>query len=631
MDLVKRLEEYRDRERDLQWEGTFAQYFEIATKKAEVGRLSHERIYHMIMDAGIENTRSGEPNYNFFSQEIFGIEKPLQQIVEYFHSAAQRLEVRKRILLLMGPVGGGKSSIVYLIKRGLEAYSRIERGAIYAIKDCPMHEEPLHLIPADLRADVEKEFGLYIEGDLCPHCRYMIDTQYRGHIEDVPVKRISFSEKYRVGVGTFTPSDPKSQDISELVGGIDLSTIGEVGVESDPRAYRFDGELNIANRGIMEFVEMLKTDEKFLYVLLTLSQEQNIKTGRFSMIYADEVVVSHTNEHEYQAFVGNKKSEALQDRIILVKVPYNLRASDEVKIYEKLLKQSALQNVHIAPYTLRIASIFAVLTRLEPSKKAGMSIMKKLKLYDGEDIEDFKQKDIKELQDEAVREGMDGISPRYVINRLSSALVKQNTTCINPIDALRALRDGLDQHTSITREERERYLNFIQEARKEYDDMARKEVQRAFVYSYEESAHTLLNNYLDNVEAFCNKTRLRDPITEEDMEPDEQLMRSIEEQIGITENAKKGFREEILIRISSLARKGMTFDYTSHERLKEAIEKKLFADLRDVVKITTSTRTPDKEQLRKINEVVNRLMAEHGYCHVCANEILRYTGSLLNR
>jgi predicted Ser/Thr protein kinase/intein/homing endonuclease len=1051
MDLVKRLEEYRDRERELQWEGTFAQYFEIATKKSAVIRLAHERIYHMIMDAGIETTRSGEPRYNFFSEEIFGIEKPLQQIVEYFHSAAQRLEVRKRILLLMGPVGGGKSTIVYLIKRGLEAYSRIETGALYAIKDCPMHEEPLHLIPNDLRPDVEKEFGLYIEGDLCPHCRYMVDTHYTGHIEDVPIKRLVFSEKYRVGVGTFTPSDPKcvtgdtlvltdqglrklediylqlpykpredefvpfettilgidgpekatkfycggfqpiyeletnlgytirgtanhplltlmpggevvwkkiaelqtgdyvalargshvfgqsatlpesfyplprqprtmtpelaywlglltaegsvtpyetwfvngsqalidrfatltrslfdleaiphrkaetynynisisnkalstwlrgelgiargshaksvpacvlasskadilafleglfwgdatirgnkqgsntfkftsksrklarqvhilllnvgivgsfwshtdndelyynvtlrgdqvldlvelipslrdkatspiretrsdktnydhlphgatllnghggdsylarvltgdrqlsynrartvlaekpelahtmlaslvrqdylwltvrevrqagiepvydllvpgthsfvadgfvqhnSQDISELVGGIDLSTIGEVGVESDPRAYRFDGELNIANRGIMEFVEMLKTDEKFLYVLLTLSQEQNIKTGRFSMIYADEVVVSHTNEHEYQSFVGNKKSEALQDRIILVKVPYNLRASDEIKIYEKLLKQSALQNVHIAPYTLRIASIFAILTRLEPSKKAGMSLMKKLKLYDGEDIEDFKQKDIKELQEEAVREGMDGISPRYVINRLSSALVKQNTTCINPIDALRALRDGLDQHTSITREERERYLNFIQEARKEYDDMARKEVQRAFVYSYEESAKTLLNNYLDNVEAYCNKTRLRDPITDEEMEPDEQLMRSIEEQIGITENAKKSFREEILIRISSLARRGQTFEYTSHERLKEAIEKKLFADLRDVVKITTSTRTPDKEQLRKINEVVNRLMTEHGYCHVCANEILRYTGSLLNR
>ncbi len=217
MDLVKRLEEYRDRERELQWEGTFAQYFEIATKKPEVTRLAHERIYHMIMDAGVETTRSGEPRYNFFSEEIFGIEKPLQQIVEYFHSAAQRLEVRKRILLLMGPVGGGKSTIVYLIKRGLEAYSRANAGAVYSIRDCPMHEEPLHLIPNDLRADVEKEFGLYIEGDLCPHCRYMVDTHFTGHIEDVPVKRLAFSEKYRVGVGTFTPSDPKSQDISELV------------------------------------------------------------------------------------------------------------------------------------------------------------------------------------------------------------------------------------------------------------------------------------------------------------------------------------------------------------------------------------------------------------------------------
>jgi serine protein kinase len=631
MNLVKRLEEYRDRERELTWEGTFAEYFEIACQHPEVAQLSHERIYRMIMDAGVETTKAGDPHYNFFSQEIFGIEKPLQQIVDYFHSAAQRLEVRKRVLLLMGPVGGGKSTIVHLLKRGLEAYSRTPAGAIYAIKSCPMHEEPLHLIPQDLRADVEREFGLYIEGDLCPHCRYVVDNEYGGRIEEMPISRIAFSEKYRCCIGTFTPSDPKSQDISELVGGIDLSTIGDVGVESDPRAYRFDGELNVANRGIMEFIELLKTDEKFLYVLLTLSQEQNIKTGRFSMIYADEVVVSHTNEHEYQAFVGNKKSEALQDRIILAKVPYNLRVSDEVKIYEKLLKQSALKNVHIAPNTLRVSSIFAILTRLEPSKKAGMSLMKKLRVYDGEDIEDFKQKDVRELMEETIREGMDGISPRYVINRLSNALVKANVVCINPIDALRALRDGLDQHTSISREERERYLNFISEARKEYDEMVKKEIQRAFVYSYEEQARTLLNNYLDNVEAFCNKTKLRDPITEEEMDPDEHLMRSIEEQINVSENAKRAFREEILILIASIARKGLTFDYTMHERLKVAIEKRLFVDLRDVVKITTSTRTPDKEQLRKINEVVDRLVAEHGYCVVCANETLRYAGSLLNR
>ncbi|HLZ22329.1 MAG TPA: LAGLIDADG family homing endonuclease [Ktedonobacterales bacterium] len=1082
MDLVKRLEEYRERERALGWEGNFKDYFEIAVRQHAIAELSHERIYNMIMSAGSEVNRLGEPRYAFFANEIFGIEKPLQQIVEYFHSAAQRLEVRKRILLLMGPVGGGKSSIVTLLKRGLESYTKTDAGATYAIAECPMHEEPLHLIPQEMRADIEKEFGLYIEGDLCPQCRWLLENKYNGKIEGVPVKRMVFSEKHRSGIGTFTPSDPKSQDVAELVGGIDLSTIGEVGVESDPRAYRFDGELNISNRGLMEFIEILKCargsslvftplgirrldsfahpdhpagtsrpvdvqiatetgiesaahlyhkgvsatkrvvtrrgyfsegtpehrilvvnddgvqvwrrhdelnvgdwvvlqkgqnlwgrdvdiswephrlaermhvpdrmspelarwlgyltaegdtrpdgmvrfasvdeelradyaqltqtlfgiqprfyskvvqfnsvsvldflrylgwktgaynkeipwsvlqssrasvleflagyfagdgtvnlrgrlswttasewlaeqiqivllnlgiasrrfttlqrmapdaerkpywnilvggedadklaaqmgllplrkqltyeqrraqqprvgrtdtlpntagywqavsdelqqvvltraravagagyrdregahqilggdyinlhglrtgtnsctremattilaklegwvepppglsallnpsqlydqivsiedseadcwdfnvpgsntfianglvnhncDEKFLYVLLTLSQEQNIKTGRFSMIYADEVVVSHTNENEYTAFVGNRKSEALQDRIILVRIPYNLRVTDEIKIYEKLLSQSSLTDVHLAPNTLRIASTFAVLTRLEPSKKAGMSLMKKLKLYDGEDLEEFKQKDIKELQEEAVREGMDGISPRYVINRLSSALVRDKVSCINPIDALRALRDGLDQHTGITREERERYLNFISEARKEYDEMAKKEVQRAFVYSFEESARMLLNNYLDNVEAFCNKTKVRDPFTEEDMDPDEQLMRSIEEQIGITENAKKTFREEILIRISALARRGQTFDYTSHERLKEAIEKKLFADLRDVVKITTSSKTPDAEQLKKSNEVVNRLITDAGYCPICANELLKYVGSLLNR
>jgi serine protein kinase len=625
MDLIKKLEEFRAQEQALSWEGTFADFFDVVKANPRVAQLAHARVFDMIMAAGVEPGKgaAGFPRYDFFADEIYGLEKPLQQIAEYFSSAAQRLEVRKRILLLMGPVGGGKSTIVTMLKRGLEAYTRSERGAVYAIANCPMHEEPLHLIPNELREDFMREYGIYIEGDLCPHCRFELEHTYEGHIERVPVKRIVFSEKKRLGIGTFTPSDPKSQDISELTGSIDLATIGEYGSESDPRAYRFDGELNISNRGIMEFVEMLKVDERFLYVLLTLSQEQNIKTGRFSMIYADEVVVSHTNETEYTSFVGNKKSEALQDRIILVKVPYNLRFSDEVKIYVKLLKQSALQSVHIAPHTLDVASIFAVLTRLSPTKKAGMSLMKKLKLYDGEDLEEFKQKDVKELQEESEREGMEGISPRYVINRLSSALVKEGVTCITPIDALRALRDGMEQHTSISREQRE--------ARKEYDELAKREVQKAFVYSFEEAARTLLNNYLDNVEAYCNKDKLRDALTDEEQEPDETLMKSIEEQIGVGDTSRKAFREEILIRISTLARRGQHFDYTSHERLKEAIEKKLFADLRDVVKITTSSKTPDPEQLRRINDVVDRLCAEHGYCAVCANSLLQYVGSLLNR
>ena len=495
-----------------------------------------------------------------------------------------------------------------------------------------MHEEPLHLIPLELRHEIEKLYGLYIEGELCPQCRYNLEHVYQGKHEDVLIQRIVFSEKDRVGIGTFAPSDPKSQDITELTGSIDLSTIGEVGVESDPRAYRFDGELNIANRGMMEFIEILKCDEKFLYSLLTLSQEQNIKTGRFAMIYADEVIMSHTNENEYKAFVGNKKSEALQDRIIMIKVPYNLKVSQEERIYDKLLNQSeALRNIHLAPNTLRVAAMFAVMTRLEDSKKANVDLVKKMKLYDGEDVEGFKSKDVRELKDDAIREGMDGISPRYIINRLSNALVRDNITCINPIDALRAIKDGFDQHTGITAEERERYLNLITLARREYDTLAKTEVNRAFVYSFGEMAKSLCNVYLDNVEAYCNKEKIKDPITEEEIEPDERLMRSIEEQINISENAKNTFRQEILIRISSYSRKGRAFEYNSHERLKEAIEKKIFSDVKDVVKITTSSKTPDADQLRRINEVVDRLVRDHGYCTVCANELLSYVGTLLSR
>src|SRR3954454_2408805 len=463
--ISERLEDLRREHEALRWEGTFRDYFELVAQNPRIAQLSHARINDMVHAAGIERLNEGTQHevlsYKFFDTELFGIEEPIARIVEYFKSAAQRLEVRKRILLLMGPVGGGKSTIVNMLKRGLEEWTKIEAGAVYAIKDCPMHEEPLHLIPHQLRAEVEKHYGIYIEGDLCPQCRYALEHSYGGRHEDVKVHRVGFSEKERVGIGTFSPSDPKSQDITELTGSIDLSTIGDVGVESDPRAYRFDGELNIANRGLMEFVEMLKVDEKFLYSLLTLSQEQSIKTGRFAMIYADEVIASHTYEHEYNSFISNKKSEALHDRIILIKVPYNLKVSEEVKIYEKLIRQSAVHGVHIAPNTLRVASMFAVLSRLEPSKKAGMSQMKKLKLYDGEEVDELGQKDIRELQDEAIREGMDGISPRYVINGLSTALVRGNTTCINPIDALRALRDGMEHHPGLSRERREELLNMI--------------------------------------------------------------------------------------------------------------------------------------------------------------------------
>ncbi|MED3662164.1 PrkA family serine protein kinase [Ureibacillus sp. FSL K6-8385] len=631
MDILKKIKEHREEEEKLKWEGTFAEYLEIVKKRPEVAQSAHARVYNMIKSAGIEE-KNGQKIYKFFSNEIFGLESTIERLVEeYFHPAAKRLDVRKRILLLMGPVSGGKSTIVTLLKRGLEKYTRTDEGAVYAIKGCPMHEDPLHLIPHHLRDDFYKEYGIRIEGSLSPLNQLRLEQEYGGRIEDVMVERIFFSEDKRVGIGTFTPSDPKSQDIADLTGSIDFSTIAEYGSESDPRAYRFDGELNKANRGLMEFQEMLKLDEKFLWHLLSLTQEGNFKAGRFALISADELIVAHTNETEYRSFIANKKNEALHSRIIVMPIPYNLKVSEEVRIYEKMIKESDMAHVHIAPHALRVAAMFSVLTRLEEPKKQGIDIVKKMRLYDGETVEGFNDTDVEELKKEYPNEGMKGIDPRYVINRISSAIIRKEVPSINALDVLRSLKDGLDQHPSITPEDREKYLNYIAIARREYDEIAKNEVQKAFVYSYEESAKTLLNNYLDNVEAYCNKHKIKDPLTGEEMPPDEKLMRSIEEQIGISENAKKAFREEILIRLSAYARKGKKFDYNSHERLREAIQKKLFADLKDVVKITTSTKTPDEAQLKKINEVIARLIDEYGYNSTSANELLRYVGSLLNR
>lgn len=631
MDIFERIASYRAESDRLAWSGTFREYIELLKKDPSPAMTAHARVYDMIESYGIEES-GGRKKYKFFEQEIFGLDRAIEKLVEeYFHSAARRLDVRKRILLLMGPVSGGKSTIVTMLKRGLEKYSRTDSGAVYAISGCPMQEEPLHLIPLELRPEIEKELGVRIEGNLCPACQLRLKTEYGSDIESVKVERVLISEEGRVGIGTFSPSDPKSQDIADLTGSIDFSTITEYGSESDPRAYRFDGELNKANRGLMEFQEMLKCDEKFLWNLLSLTQEGNFKAGRFALISADELIVAHTNEAEYKAFIANKKNEALQSRMIVMPIPYNLRVSDEEKIYAKLIGQSDMKHIHIAPHALRSAAIFSILTRLKETKKQGMDLIKKMRMYDGEEVEGYKEADLKEMQSEYLEEGMSGVDPRYVINRISSALIKQDLQCINALDMLRAIKDGLDQHASITKEERERYLNFIAAARKEYDELAKKEVQKAFVYSFEESAKTLFENYLDNIEAFCNWTKIRDPLTDEEMDPDERLMRSIEEQIGVSENAKKAFREEIMIRISAYSRKGKKFEYHNHERLREAIEKKLFADLKDIVKITTSTKTPDAVQLKRINEVSSRLIEEHGYCPVCANELLRYVGSLLNR
>ena len=629
--LFSSLDNHVEESDSLAWEGTLRDYIDLVTKNPDLHQGAHARVLKMIEAAGVVRDEDGEiTEYSFFTNDLFGINESVSDIMSYLRAAAAGSEVSRRILLLFGPTSSGKSQLAILLKRGLEAYSRTDGGAIYALSESPMQEDPLCAIPHAHRAQFLDNYGIKIEGQLTPLMDFVLRDKYGGNFMDHPVKRIFFSEQSRLGLGTFVPSDKKSQDISELVGSMDLSKIGEFGSESDPRAYRFDGELNIANRGMMEFVEMLKVDQKFLYVLLTLAQEKNIKTGRYPLIYADEFLLAHTNETEYNRFLAKDEMEALHDRLIVIRVPYNLCVEDEVKIYEKLIGQARFKGTHIAPYTLYFAAMFAVLSRLKDSKHEGLSIMSKMRLYNNEEVESFSQSDVPALKKEFEAEGMGGISPRYVINRISSSLAQDGTDCITTIDIIRSIRDGFATNPKLDKKEVERLDNILTTVIEEYSKVAKNEVQKAFFVNFETEIQNLLNNYMDHVGAYLDGTSLEDEWGES-VEPDERLMRSIEEKVGITESGKRSFRQEIYRKMLRSSTTDEGYNYKNHAKLREALEKQLFDERQDVIRLTVSSRNPDEDELKRINVVVETLCDKHGYTAESANKLLRYVSSLMAR
>ncbi|AEJ40740.1 prkA protein [Sulfobacillus acidophilus TPY] len=632
MDLMERLVAHQRESARLTWRGSFAEYLAIVRERPQVAQLSHARINAMIQAAGIRETREGR-EYPFFDGQLFGLAPQIRHIMEYFEAAARRLDVRKRVLLLIGPPGTGKSTFLVLLKRGLEAYTRTDEGAVYGIVGCPMHEEPLHLIPQALREEFRRELGVVIEGELCPVCQWRW-RESGENVEAFEVERIVFSERDRVGIGTFTPGDPKDLDTALLTGSLDFSKIAEYGSESDPRAFRFDGEFNVANRGLMEEQEWLKQPKDFMALLLTLAQEQNIKTGRFALIYADEAIIAHSNLHEYEKFIANPENEAMKNRVYVVTVPYTLRIADEEKIYRKMLEDGSLGHTHLAPDTLSVAAWLTVLTRLsEPKDKAHLTLLDKAKLYNGEAIQDFKDHQLDELRREDPREGMVGLSPRDAMNILVHAMGKTGVPCVNPLDYLQAAKSFAESGRLLSihgPEAQKRFLELIHLVRGEYDKTVQKVVMKAFVHAFDESAQTLFVAYMDHAEADIAKTRLPDPITGELRDPDVEFLRTIEEQMGVSAGAAKSFREELLIKAGAAARKGQPFRWNDHPLLAEGIERKLFSDVRALVRTTTSTKTPDEQQRVKI-AAVTRQLEEEGYCPHCAGALLQYAGSLLNR
>lgn len=612
------------------WEGSFSQYLNLVQQRPSIVDLAHARIYRMILSFGVEHpARQTVPRYRFFSEELFGIDDTIHKIVEYFAAAARGMDIRRRILLMMGSPGTGKSTLTALLKKGLEEYSRTEEGALYAITFCPQQEEPLHLLPEAARREFMQATGVVIEGDLCPLCRWIVDHEYAGRLQDVPVRRVLISESRRVGIGTFAPSDSKVQDISELVGSMDLATISRYGSESDPRAYRFDGAFNAANRGIMEFIEMLKAQPDFLHSLLTLAQERKVKVGRFGLFDADEAIIAHTNENEFERFIANKTYEALHNRVLLVKVPYNLQVSQEIRTYQKMMLFTASAPArHLAPNTLEVGALFAIATRLKPDPK--FSIKDKLELYDGQELPDVQQREIQRVSERAREEGegFQGISPRHILDALSYALADESKPCVTPLTLLKSIRSSFEQH--ISHVSHQSLLEGLKAAHEIYDENAKTEIQRAFVDSFQDAAQLLYDHYLEHAEARIMHTTVNDPVTGEEVEPSDKVLRDIEHHLNITDAAATAFRQEMVNKSGSLARRGQSLHWDSHPKMKEAIEKKLFSDVANLVKVTTSTKVLNEQQRARVSEVKERLIDDMGYCTYCAQELLDYVGYLLS-
>ena len=627
----------RDAQQTRSWRGNLLGYLDKVKADPTITKLAHARMYDVVMSAGVRDIHEKhDPRvkrlykdeairlYDFFAEEFFGIEKTVSQIVRFFHAASLKGEESRQVLYLMGPVGSGKSSLVEKLHRGLE-----ESEPVYAIEGCPMFEEPLHLIPRHLRKEFEKMLGVHIEGDLCPVCRYKLIQEYAGKYEEFPVCTVQFSKRSRVGIGVVPPVDPNNQDTSVLIGSEDISKL-DLYSEGDPRVLELNGALNIGNRGVVEFIEVFKNEIEYLHCMITATQEKVVPApGRHGLVYVDTVIVAHSNEAEWQKFKADHTNEAILDRIVVVRVPYNLRLSEEVKIYQKIIRNSDFR-AHVAPHTLEVASMFAILSRLEPTNKC--DLMTKLKLYNGEEVVEkgrTKKVDIQELRDSSKREGMAGISTRFIMKALDNALSDNAAgNCINAINVREALINMVKE-ADVPDDTRKQYLEFLQDTlHKEYLEILEKEITRAFVYSYQEQAEALFQNYLDHAEAYVNKSKVKDRNTKEELTPDEGFMKSIEEQIAIIGSAADGFRQEVIAYLWAANRRGEKIDFRSYEPLKEAIEKKLITSVRDLSRVITKARMRDEEQSEKYDAMVKNLL-EHGYCPSCVDVVLKYAANNL--
>jgi len=636
--FLKLVSKHKEQKKSVKFAGVLKDYLLLIEKDKEITKLSHKRLFDTIASHGITKMQNSDKRcdklfngqelrtYDYFQSSFFGMERSLAKIMRFLRSASLKGEESRQVLLLLGPVGAGKSALLEHIKSALE-----DCNPMFHIDGCPIHEEPLHLIPRSLREEFQDIYGIKVEGDLCPVCRFRLKDEFNNDYTEMPITQSSFSVRGRRGVGVVPPMDANSQDVTMLIGSEDISKL-DMYSEDDPRVLSLNGAFNVGNRGIVEFVEVFKNEIEFLHTMITATQEKSVPSpGKGPMIYFDGVILAHCNEAEWNKFKSENTNEAILDRIVRVNIPYCLEVSEEQKIYEKMLGQSDFDG-HIAPHTLEVAAMFAVLSRLHPSNK--VDALTKMKIYNGKDVIEkgtVKKIDINDLRDEARDEGMTGISTRFIMKAIDSALSDSERNMVTPISIREALITQVKDQI-VVEDDRNRYLDFLGKTlHDEYLNLLEKEITKAFVSAYDEQAESLFDNYLDHAEAYVNLATVKDSITNEEIQPDESFMASIEEQIGITGTSRENFRVDITAFMFSKLRRGEKVDWKSYAPLREAIENKLTSSVKQISRIVTKSKSRDKKQQGKYNEMVATLINDYGYSENSAEEVIKFAANNLWR
>jgi serine protein kinase len=687
--------------RALLWEGTFGDYLGRVISHPRSVRSAFQRMHDMIISYGKEDytyLRNQMVHYKIFDDPfhsdhrfaVYDLDTQLMKLVNVIRAGAYKYGQERRIILLHGPVGSAKSTLADLLGCGLEEYSKQPEGQTYRPcwevdsndgvgidilgtigefeknkLECPLHEEPLQILPPIIRREVlaslnqqilqvnpEETHLVEVDQQACPRCSDIFDKFMRVYDQDwkkilekhLRVKRMIFSKDKRMGISSIRPKSEKDQDASELTGSTNFAALGKYGNEYDPRTFSFMGHFEAGNRGMIDCEEMLKASLGFLYDYLGASQERRIQPKNFMEVGIDELILGSTNQEEYERLKSKKEMAALRDRIIKIDIPYARRVSMETKVYLKYYDPKKRQGRHLAPGTIETAAWWAVLTRLKPPTLK-ISLRDKVKLYDGKIVSGFNEDTVRELQDESPNEGMDGISPRFINDRISNVFVSDEVTgCVNFFSLIREIEQALPSHQSVSSSDAlDKYLALLREAQNELDEILKSHVRKAV--SEEKSIRELYGHYIDEVFAYKHGNMITDPITKKDRKPDEEFMKNIENAGHIT--AHDEFREKLM---SQMAKRGRDrekdsslppFDYSSDQRLAHALEMYLFDKERDKINwestisrsvLDVRDKNSDKDQdQEKIDIMKKRLIDQFGYCDLCARDVLMYVSGIFKR